>query len=134
MHVAGAMANSDLGLCLQTSLQMQPAYDSLCSLLLIPYLRSAATGKSCCWLQIDVQEDVTERMKEVFRMHGASAMASSDLGFVPADFPADAVTLLAPCGDLWGLKYDLRYPFAAWLAHQAALLSTGNRCHAHRQI
>ena len=66
-----------------------------------------------------------ERIKEVFRMHGASAMASSDLGFVPADFPADAVSLLAPCGDLWGLRYDLRYPFASWLAHQAALLNAG---------
>lgn len=66
-----------------------------------------------------------ERIKEVFRMHGASAMASSDLGFVPADFPADAVSLLAPCGDLWGLRYDLRYPFASWLAHQAALLNIG---------
>ena len=62
-------------------------------------------------------------------MHGATAMASSDLGFVPADFPGDAVSLVAPCGDLWGLRYDLRYPFASYLAHQAALLGTGKLLH-----
>ena len=84
-------------------------------------------------LQLDIQGDVKDLIKYVVRMHSSSAMASSDMCFVPADFPADAVTLLAPCGDLWGLKYDLRYPFASWLAHQAALLSTGNRCHALRQ-
>ena len=65
-----------------------------------------------------------DRMKEVFRMHGASPMASCELGFPPADFPADAVSLLAPCGAPWGLRYDLRYPFASWLAHQAALFGT----------
>ena len=36
---------------------------------------TAATHESCCMLQIGVQEDVTERIKEVFRMHGASAVA-----------------------------------------------------------
>lgn len=75
-------------------------------------------------MQVEAQEAVMDRMKEVFRMHGASPMASCQLGFPPADFPADAVTLLAPCGAPWGLRYDLRYPFAAWLAHQAALYGT----------
>ena len=64
-------------------------------------------------------------IKEVFRQHGATPMASSGVGMAPPDFPAEAVTLLAPDGSCWGLRYDLRYPFAAWLARQAALLGTG---------
>ena len=44
---------------------------------------TAAAHESCCMLQIGAQEDVTKRLKEVFRMHGVSAMASS--GFVPSD-------------------------------------------------
>ena len=65
-----------------------------------------------------------EGMKEIFRLHGASPMASTAVGIAPTDFPSDAVTLLAPDGSPWGLRYDLRYPFAAWLARQATLLGT----------
>ncbi len=67
-----------------------------------------------------------EGVKEVFRLHGATAMASRGVGIAPPDFPPDAVSLLAPDGSPWGLRYDLRYPFAAWLARQAALLGTSN--------
>lgn len=84
-----------------------------------------AAAECCPAKQVDAQEGVLDKIKEVFRLHGATAMASSDLGFVPADFPGDAVSLLTPCGDLWGLRYDLRFPFASWLAHQAALLGSG---------
>ena len=66
-----------------------------------------------------------DSMKEVFRLHGAAPMASTGVGIAPTDFPPDAVSLLAPCGSPWGLRYDLRYPFAAWLARQAALPGTG---------
>ena len=65
-----------------------------------------------------------EGMKEVFRLHGATPMASTGVGMAPADWAPDAVTLLAPCGDPWGLRYDLRYPFVAWLARQATLLGS----------
>ena len=65
-----------------------------------------------------------EGMKEVFRLHGATPMASTGVGMAPLDWAPDAVTLLAPCGDPWGLRYDLRYPFVTWLAHQATLLGS----------
>ena len=73
---------------------------------------------------MEAQDLVTEGMKEVFRLHGASPMASTGVGLAPADWAPDAVSLLAPCGDPWGLRYDLRYPFVAWLARQAALLGS----------
>lgn len=93
-----------------------------------PASNLSAACAPCFVVQVDAQESVIDGIKEVFKMHGATAMASSDLGFVPVDFPGDAVSLLAPCGDLWGLRYDLRFPFASWLAHQAAI---GNSKSAH---
>ena len=65
-----------------------------------------------------------EGTKEVFRLNGATPMASTGVGIAPLDFPPDAVSMLASDGSPWGLRYDLRYPFAAWLARQAALLGT----------
>ena len=67
-------------------------------------------------------------VKEVFHLHGATPMASTGLGVAPLDFPADAVSMLAADGSPWGLRYDLRYPFAAWLARQAVLPSTSMSC------
>ncbi|KAL0052345.1 hypothetical protein WJX82_000639 [Trebouxia sp. C0006] len=75
-------------------------------------------------LQVEAQEAVMEGMKEVFCLHGATPMASTGVGIAPLDFPPDAVSMLAADGSPWGLRYDLRYPFAAWLARQAALLGT----------
>ena len=78
--------------------------------------------------QVEAQEVVMGAMKEVFHLHGATPMASTGLGIAPLDFPADAVSMLAADGSPWGLRYDLRYPFAAWLARQAALPGTSTSC------
>lgn len=74
--------------------------------------------------QVEAQELVVDVMKEVFRLHGATPMASTGVGVAPAVWAPDAVSLLAPDGAPWGLRYDLRHPFVAWLARQAALLTT----------
>ena len=81
-------------------------------------------------LQVEAQDLVVDGMKEVFGLHGASPMASTGMGVAPADWAPDAVSLLGPCGDPWGLRYDLRHPFVAWLARQASLLTTST-CDVH---
>lgn len=73
---------------------------------------------------MEAEDLVIEGMKEVFGLHGATPMASMGVGVSPVDWAPDAVSLLGPCGEPWGLRYDLRYPFVAWLARQASLLTT----------
>lgn len=77
---------------------------------------------------MEAQDLVVDAMKEVFGLHGATPMASKGVGVAPADWAPDAVSLLGPCGDPWGLRYDLRHPFVAWLACQASLLTTSTSC------
>lgn len=73
---------------------------------------------------MEAEDLVIDSMKEVFGLHGATPMASIGVGVAPIDWAPDAVSLLGPCGEPWGLRYDLRYPFVAWLARQASLLTT----------
>lgn len=109
---------------LMTCLHTHPRHNAACSRLC--FAKSTAS-------QVEAQELVVDGMKMVFRLHGAAPMASTGVGIAPpmastgvgiAEWAPDAVSLLAPCGDLWGLRYDLRYPFVGWLARQASLLTT----------
>ena len=109
-----------------TCLHTNPRHNAACSGL---YFAKPSAS------QVEAQELVVDGMKMVFRLHGAAPMASTGVGIAPplAEWAPDAVSLLAPCGDLWGLRYDLRYPFVAWLARQASLLTTSkphlSACH-----
>jgi translation initiation factor 2-alpha kinase 4 len=51
-----------------------------------------------------------------WRARGAAETASAGLGYCPPDAPPDAVRLLDAAGAMLALRYELRAPFAAWLA------------------
>lgn len=48
-------------------------------------------------------------------------MSSTSLGLSHAALPRDAVRFLAPSGAQMALRYEVRYPLAAWFAQQAAM-------------
>lgn len=77
---------------------------------------------------LDKEEDVIKVVKEVAGLHGAVQMSSSSLGLSHLGLPRDAVRLLSPSGAVLALRYEVRYPLAAWFAQQAALAagSTGS--------
>lgn len=52
--------------------------------------------------------------------YGVGCMhACMQVGLVHAGMAGDAVRLMAPTGALLSMRYELRYPFAQWLAQQA---------------
>jgi hypothetical protein len=71
------------------------------------------------------EEEVVKVIKEVAGLHGAVQMGSSPLGLSHLGLPRDAVRLLAPSGAVVALRYEVRYPLAAWFAQQAALAASG---------
>ena len=75
-------------------------------------------------VQMDAQKAVEQAITNVFSLHGAAPMASSTVGACPADPPRNAAVLLSPDGSRLALRYDMRTPFAAWLARRWAALST----------
>lgn len=64
-------------------------------------------------------------VKEVAGLHGAVQMGSAPLGLSHLGLPRDAVRLLAPSGVVVALRYEVRYPLAAWYVQQAALAAGG---------
>ncbi len=49
------------------------------------------------------------------------------MGFPYRGLPRDAARFLSPAGVQVAMRYELRYPFAAWVAQQAALAVSGIR-------
>ncbi|KAK9811583.1 hypothetical protein WJX72_006503 [[Myrmecia] bisecta] len=76
--------------------------------------------------QVDVQDMIMDVLKGVFSLHGAVPIASSEVGYASAEVPQDAARMLAPNGAQLALRYELRYPLAAWLARQAAAVARGS--------
>ncbi|KIZ01806.1 putative serine/threonine-protein kinase GCN2 [Monoraphidium neglectum] len=76
-------------------------------------------------VHVDVRDAVTRVARDVFRAHSAVPVASNVVGIAHAGLPRDAVRLLAPSGAQISLRYESRYPFAVWLAQQAALAGGG---------
>ncbi|KAK9906778.1 hypothetical protein WJX75_007809 [Coccomyxa subellipsoidea] len=71
-------------------------------------------------LQVSARNAVVDAIERVFEVHGAVPMDSSDVGFCPIDAPADIAAMLSTSGAQLAMRYELRAPFAAWLARQAA--------------
>lgn len=46
-------------------------------------------------------------------------MLGTQVGYVYDSMPPDAVRLMPRTGPIVALRYELRYPFAAWLVRQA---------------
>ena len=67
---------------------------------------------------------VEEAITSAYSLHGAVPMASSTLGACPSEPPRNAALLLSPDGPRLALRYDMRVPFAAWLARRAAAAVT----------
>lgn len=75
---------------------------------------------------LDKEDDVVRVVKEAAGLHGAVQMSSAMLGLSHLGMPRDAVRFLAPSGAVVALRYEVRYPLAAWFAQQAALASSGS--------
>lgn len=75
---------------------------------------------------LDKEEEVVKVVKEVAGLHGAVQMSSAGLGLSHLGLPRDAVRFLAPSGAVVALRYEVRYPLAAWFAQQAALAASGS--------
>jgi hypothetical protein len=75
---------------------------------------------------LDKEDDVVKVVKDVAGLHGAVQMSSALLGLSHLGLPRDAVRFLAPSGAVVALRYEVRYPLAAWFAQQAALASSGS--------
>jgi hypothetical protein len=71
------------------------------------------------------EEEVVKVVKDVAALHGAVHMSSAPMGLSHHGLPQDAVRLLAPSGAVVALRYEVRYPLAAWFAQQAALAAGG---------
>ncbi|CAK0752569.1 hypothetical protein CVIRNUC_002156 [Coccomyxa viridis] len=69
--------------------------------------------------QVSARQAILETLESVFARHGAVPMDSSDIGFCPVDPPPDVAALLSTTGARLAMRYELRAPFAAWLARQA---------------
>ncbi|KAI8469455.1 MAG: hypothetical protein J3K34DRAFT_459347 [Monoraphidium minutum] len=76
-------------------------------------------------VHVSVRDAVARVVHDVFRSHSAVPVASNVVGIAHAGLPRDAVRLLAPSGAQISLRYESRYPFAVWLAQQAALAGGG---------
>lgn len=76
---------------------------------------------------MEAQDHVVSLIREVFGRHGAVPMSSASLGYVTAEEAGRgaAAVLLAPCGTRMALRHEMRQPFAAWLARQAAQAAQG---------
>lgn len=70
---------------------------------------------------LELNEVVTKAVRDVAVLHGAVQMSSAPLGLSHLGLPRDAVRFLAPSGAVVALRYEVRYPLAAWFAQQAAL-------------
>jgi len=70
---------------------------------------------------LDKEEEVIKVVREVAGLHGAVQMSSAPLGLSHLGLPRDAVRVLSPSGAVLALRYEVRYPLAAWFAQQAAL-------------
>lgn len=70
---------------------------------------------------LDREDEVTKVVRDVSVLHGAVQLSSSPLGLSHLGLPKDAVRFLAPSGAVVALRYETRYPLAAWYAQQAAL-------------
>ncbi|CAL8462314.1 g1847 [Coccomyxa elongata] len=71
-------------------------------------------------LQVSARNAVVDVIQRVFEVHGAVPMDSTDIGFCPIDAPTDIAAMLSTSGARLAMRYELRAPFAAWLARQAA--------------
>ncbi|KAG1662775.1 hypothetical protein FOA52_006801 [Chlamydomonas sp. UWO 241] len=69
---------------------------------------------------VRVQDRVVKAMRSVFELHGATAKASCVLGYAGRGLPQGAVRALTPAGGLLSARYEMRPPFASWLASHAA--------------
>lgn len=74
---------------------------------------------------LDKEEEVVKVVRDVATLHGAVHMSSAPLGLSHLGLPRDAVRFLAPSGAVVALRYEVRYPLAAWFAQQAALAAAG---------
>jgi hypothetical protein len=75
---------------------------------------------------LDKEEDVVKVVKDVAVLHGALQTSSAMIGLSHLGLPRDAARFLAPSGAVVALRYEMRYPLAAWFAQQAALASSGS--------
>lgn len=71
-------------------------------------------------VQVEAQQAVTEAITAVCSSHGAVHMASTTVGACPAEPPRNAAVLLSSDGPRLAIRYDLRTPFASWLASRSA--------------
>lgn len=75
---------------------------------------------------LDKEDEVVKVVRDVTALHGAVQMSSAPLGLSHLGLPKDAVRFLAPSGAVIALRYEVRYPLAAWFAQQAALAAGGS--------
>jgi serine/threonine protein kinase/histidyl-tRNA synthetase len=72
----------------------------------------------------EIEERLIRVTRQVFEVHGAVRMRSSMLGLGLPKAPLKGpVYSLLPSGTFLNLRYEMRRPFALWLAHQAAISS-----------
>ena len=76
---------------------------------------------------MDARDHVVSLIRDVFGRHGAVPMSSASLGYITAAEAerGAAAVLLAPGGTRIALRHEMRQPFAAWLARQAAGAAQG---------
>ena len=58
--------------------------------------------------------------RAAFSLRGAVPMASAEVGYAPPAPPPDAALAISVGGSLQCARYEMRAPFAAWLARRAA--------------
>ena len=80
-------------------------------------------------LQVDVRELVQHTIASVFSVHGAVRMSSHSFGVMTSitDAPPGMAVLLAHTGHRVALRYEMRRPFARWLAQQAERAASSAR-------